>query len=67
MNVSLGKIIKTARQKNGSKQKSVDDIAQMPKTEFRQLLLKFHPDKNPGNEEFCQEVFSMINNLRVAA
>ena len=47
--------------------KSVDDIAQMPKTEFRQLLLKFHPDKNPGNEEFCQEVFSMINNLRVAA
>lgn len=27
MNVSLGKIIKTARQKNGSKQKSVDDIA----------------------------------------
>ena len=32
--------------------KPVDDIAQ---------------DKNPGNEEFCQEVFSMINNLRVAA
>ena len=47
--------------------KSVDDIAQMPKTEFRQLLLRFHPDRNPGNEEFCQEVFSMINNLRVAA
>ena len=47
--------------------KPVDDIAQMPKSEFRQLLLKFHPDKNPGNEEFCQEVFSMINNLRVAA
>ena len=29
---------------------------------IKRLILRWHPDKNPGNEEFCTEVFQHIMN-----
>lgn len=44
----------------------IETIAKMPKSEFRSLILKFHPDKNP-DKELAHEIFTIIQNLRSAA
>ncbi len=43
--------------------KNVDELKNLPKSEIRKLQTKFHPDKNPNNVEFAQDIFTIISNL----
>lgn len=43
-----------------------DKLTKLTKSEYRSLIVKFHPDRNPGNEEFAQYVTQILNNLRTA-
>ncbi len=41
-----------------------DRLSKLTKSEFRQLMVKFHPDKNPGNEEFANYMTQILNCLK---
>ena len=46
--------------------KTLEEAWRLPEDRRRQIIkrlfLRWHPDKNPGNEEFCTEVFQHIKN-----
>ena len=45
---------------------SPEKLTSISKNEYRQLIVKFHPDRNPGNEEFASYITQILNNLRAA-
>ena len=40
-----------------------DQLLNLSKTEYRRLMLKFHPDKNPG-DEYATLLYTIVNNLK---
>lgn len=45
---------------------SPEKLTSISRNEYRQLIVKFHPDRNPGNEEFASYITQILNNLRAA-
>ncbi len=43
-----------------------EKLANLSKADYKKLILKFHPDKNPNNLEFAKEMSAIINSLRSA-
>lgn len=41
-----------------------DKLTKLTKSEYKALIVKFHPDTNLGNEEFAQYITQILNNLR---
>lgn len=44
-----------------------EKLTKLTKGEYRQLIVKFHPDKNPDNKEFAIYITQILNNIRFAA